>query len=189
MPEMAKAVKMSDDATRTIEFAELMRVAPFDFDPAPESGEAADDPGSRGEVPDGPGASAAEGPMLIGTPRTAQVLTGGASIWQIFGSARARSLSTLMPYDSAAPASSSHRQMGFDSISPASSGQHGLSGLLELLPVSTYVKQSVRLNSALTHSELTDDAGDGAIVICAFVTYANMTVKNTMIIKIVLSEF
>jgi hypothetical protein len=43
-----------------------------------------------------------------------QVLRGGVLIWQIFGSARAHSLSTLMPYDSTTPLRNSHKQIGFE---------------------------------------------------------------------------
>lgn len=112
--------------------------------------------------------------------------------WQTFGSARARLLSTLNPYDSAAPASRSHKQTGYESTSQASSGQHGLSGLVKLLPVSTYDKQSVTFNSALKHSVLTDGVGDGdddGAINCAFVTYVNISVRETIMRKKVLWNF
>lgn len=105
-------------------------------------------------LPGAPGTS-----LEMGTPAAAHKFVGGVTTSQAAGSLRARLTSTSMPKLPAFPISS-QRQTGLLSTIPASSGQQALSGTVMLLPVSTYVKQSDMLSTALKQSS--DGAGAGA---------------------------
>lgn len=80
-------------------------------------------------------------------------LTEGVLTLQIVGSLRALLISSLTPYCSVILLPSSwHKQMGLLSNNPASSGQQFLSGVVKLLPFSTYVKQSLMLSRGVKQS-------------------------------------
>jgi hypothetical protein len=117
------------------------------------------DPGDiESPLDDGGKDALSDGGKDTGTPIAEQVLTGGVVTLQREGSLRALLRLILIPIESEFP-SNWHKQIGLLSINPANSGQQPLSGFVNLLPSSTYVKQSDMFVRAVKHASR---AGAGA---------------------------
>lgn len=128
---------------------------------------------------------------FTGIPIAAQTLTGGVLTPQAEGSFRALDISTVIPALSGSPRSW-HKHTGLLSTNPASSGQHGLSGLVRLLPIPTKLKQSDMLSNTGKQSMdgpgAAADDGPGAIsgatigdCAAAFSGRAKRTIETTII--------